>query len=403
MREKARDRIRFCLRVVPPVALAVLLSAVCRGGCSSDEAGDRAKPDSGAATGQDTDPSREAKDGPDAGAELEPAARATAGSDLAGDAGPGGEGGGGREVENLLLLGFDAWGRIPGRTDAILVLSLRRSTSDIAVISVPRDLWVEIPGYEPGRINKVARVGEIRKVPGGGLELMQRVVERELGLELDGVVAVDFAGFERAIDVLGGIEVHVSCPIVDSFLVNRAGPERETLSLAAGRQLLDGRTALLYARSRHGRTDLDRARRQQAVLLGLERRLRRLDAIVRLPALWSELSVHLRTDLDLAGALRLARFAAAAGAGMVHGLVLRPPVVRSWRTPDGKAVLVLDREKLDEALERVFEAPAPGLRVRPTCPAPDVALRWRERLRETKAGRAARRAGDAGAEPPTVP
>ncbi|MFO8072157.1 MAG: LCP family protein [Polyangia bacterium] len=401
MHGRARGQILFGLCVLPPVALAVLLSAVCWGGCSSDDGSSSSKSGSDAAA--ELEPGQPIEEEPeyDAGAGLEPAARGTAGVDIAGDTGSGVEGGG-RGVENLLLLGFDAWGRIPGRTDAILVLSLRRSTSDIAVISVPRDLWVEIPGYEPGRINKVARVGEIGKVPGGGLELMRRVVERELGIELDAVVASDFAGFERAIDVLGGVEVDVACPIRDSFLVNRSGSERETLSLAAGRQLLDGRTALLYARSRHGRTDLDRARRQQAVLLGVERRLRRLDAILRLPALWSELSVHLRTDLDLSAALRLARFAVAAGAGMVHGVVLRPPVVRSWRTPDGKAVLVLDREKLDEALKGVFEAPAPGLRSRPTCPAPDVALHWRERLRETKARRAARRAGDAGAEPPTA-
>jgi LCP family protein required for cell wall assembly len=290
-------------------------------------------------------------------------------------------------VEWILLLGFDDWGRLPGRTDAILLAAFRHGTGDIALVSVPRDLWVDIPGWEPGRINKVYRVGEMLHGRGGGNRLLKKVIRAELGVSIHHTVTADFEGFRQVVDLLGGIHVDVACPIRDNFIDPDAPAGWDRLELAAGRQRLDGRTALLYSRSRHGRTDMDRARRQQAVLTGLKRRLQHWNVVPRLPWLWRTTRAHARTDLALPDAVRLAVTAASAGPGMFHGVVLKPPVVRSWRSPEGQSVLLLDRALLARTMDDLFDAPAPGIRDHSPCPDPDVAVNWRDRAREYRAKR----------------
>jgi len=292
--------------------------------------------------------------------------------------------GSGVDTEYILLLGFDDWRKLPGRTDSIMIVAARHDSGDLGVISVPRDLWVHIPGYEPGRINKVFRVGNRMYGKGGGHRLIKKVIEREFGIEISYTAAVDFKGFEAIVDSLGGIDVDIECPIKDNFISPKSKTGYEQLHLAAGRHRVDGRTALLFARSRHGRTDLDRARRQQTVLLGLKRRLASLDALPRLPFLFNELTDYVSTDVDLVGAYRLAKLAAQAGPGMVHGMVLQPPQVYSFRTPDGKAVLKLDRAELAKAVDELFLAPAPGYRGKPVCPSVNAALNWREKARKYK-------------------
>ncbi|MCK9463480.1 MAG: LCP family protein [Proteobacteria bacterium] len=284
----------------------------------------------------------------------------------------------GNGLEYALLLGFDGPISPPGRTDAILVLALDFDRNAIGVVSVPRDLWVDIPGFEPGRINKIYRIGENLRGRGQGHRLLKGVIARELGVPISHTVAVDMGGFEEIVDLLGGIQVDVDCPIRDNFVSKDAPSGYEPLALDAGRQLLDGRTALLYSRSRHGRSDLDRSRRQQAVLAGMWRRAARFDTLGRLPSLWEKLEGRVRTDLDLAAVLRYAALARKAGGEGIHGLVLREPTVYQWRSPDGQSALRLDRAAFRADLARLFDAPKPGKREGATCRPADVALRWRE-------------------------
>jgi LCP family protein required for cell wall assembly len=283
-------------------------------------------------------------------------------------------------VEYLLLLGIDRSSSGIGRTDAILIVALDHDTGALGVISVPRDLWVDIPGMEPGRINKVYRWGDRKLGAGKGIPLLVRVIKQELGITVSHTAAADFAGFTRIVDTLGGIDVEVRCPIKDCFHSPVEGAPCIPLSLAAGTRRLDGTKALLFARSRHGRTDLDRARRQQAVLLGLWNKLKRLDTLLKLPALYRDLESHVTTDLDLEAVVRLVAFAARARLDSLHGLLLRPPLVKGIRTAEGKQVLALDGPAFQAALSRLFTAPPPGDRRGRACPKPDVGLRWRERL-----------------------
>ncbi len=286
------------------------------------------------------------------------------------------------EVEHLLLLGIDrAKG---GRTDAIMVVALNHTTGHIGVISIPRDLYLEIPRLKPGRINTVFRLGNRELGPGKGLELLKRIIKREFGIEIRHTILADFHGFVTVVDKLGGIDVEVKCPIQDCFKAPVAGADCIPLSLTAGTHRLDGRTALLFARSRHGRSDSDRSRRQQAVLVGLKNLLKRQGTLGKLPTLWFDLSRFIGTDLDLSATLRIARLVSGASRDKIHGLVLRHPIVEQRRTRDGKEVVELNRPLLKRALGRLFTAPVPGTRKRSVCPAADIGLHWRERLEKRK-------------------
>ena len=290
----------------------------------------------------------------------------------------------GDEREHILLLGFDRSARLPGRTDSMMIVVADYAKKQLGVISVPRDLWVDIPGWEPGRINKVFRVGNMLHGKGGGKRLIKEVIQAELGIRVDHVAAVDFAGFAKIVDILGGIDVDVECPIRDNFISKKSETGYVELSLDAGRNRMDGDTALLFSRSRHGRTDMDRSRRQQAVLMGLKQKATSLGVLWKLPSLFDEMKKNVATDLDMTAAFRLARVAGSADFGKVHGLVLREPIVQGWRSKEGKSALLLRRAEFDSALAGLFDAPPPGDKAERMCRPTDVALNWRQIAKKRK-------------------
>ncbi len=336
-------------------------------------------------------PEEAATAAPGAAAAARPASAGVKAADAGATEGPIPDGAFRPGVEHVLLLGFDGPMSPPGRTDAILILSIDPDAGEIGVVSVPRDLWVDIPGLEPGRINTVFRIAEARLGPGTGHALLKAVIARELGIEIQRTVAVDMQGFGEIVDLLGGVWVDVDCPIQDNFVSPGSPNGYEPLVLERGRQKLDGHTALLYSRSRHGRSDLDRARRQQTVLIGLWKRLARLETVGRLPALLQKIAGHVRTDIDLETALEYAALFASVGLDGLHGLVLVEPTVYQWRSPDGRSVLRLDKARLRASLERLFDAPKPGKRLEPTCRPANAALHWKDKRDGRGSG-----AGDAG-------
>jgi anionic cell wall polymer biosynthesis LytR-Cps2A-Psr (LCP) family protein len=181
--------------------------------------------------------------------------------------------------------------------------------------------------------------------------------------------------FERVVDAVGGIEIMVPCAIVDSFHDDRSLGGRRQLDLPAGRALLDGPTAAMYVRSRHGRSDFGRSRRQQAVLLGLRDRVLSSDGILRVPELYTAVEASVSTDLRRYEVLDLARRVLAVDRGALHGLVLSPPLTVAHATSDGKAVLLPDREKIRSAIAALRKAGPPGEPLKVPCPPADAALR----------------------------
>jgi len=122
---------------------------------------------------------------------------------------------------------------------------------------------------------------------------------------------------------------------------------------------------------------MDRARRHQAILVGLKSKVMTPNVIRKIPNLLSVVAEHVKTDLDIKSLIRLARRGMQIDETQLHGIVLRPPIVNSFRTRDGKMVVALDKTEWRKALNGIFDAPLPGSRLRKTCPKLNAALMWK--------------------------
>lgn len=278
-------------------------------------------------------------------------------------------------TRNFLIVGLDrrpdgggAW-----LTDTLIVAVLDETSGHVGLVSIPRDLYVDIPDHAPDRINTVYALA--RRTKQEPLPLLERVVSDTLKLPVEHTLAIDLSVFERAIDSLAGVTVDVPCAIRDRFIDPRVEGGKRWLDVDAGAVHMDGATAAMYVRSRHGRSDFSRARRQQAVLLGLKHELAATNGLLRIPALYSEFEQAIETDFKRSELLALSRRALRLDPSHLHGLVLTPPLTRAHRTADGRAVLTADFEAVDAALRDLFSAPAPGTRApHSTCEPKDAAL-----------------------------
>jgi LCP family protein required for cell wall assembly len=200
----------------------------------------------------------------------------------------------------VLLLGLDARpGEATGRNDAVLVARINPEQRTGALLSLPRDLWVAIPGIGEGKINSAYVLG--------GARTAAATVGQSLGIPIDHTVVVDFKGFRSLIDALGGITVDVPRELYDPTFPTDDYGIKEAHFLP-GPQVMDGEKALTYSRIRHPDSDFARMRRQQAVLLGIARRLGKLGALESLhesDRLTGALAPYVRTTLDRGTAAQL--------------------------------------------------------------------------------------------------
>ncbi|MFN2223097.1 MAG: LCP family protein, partial [Candidatus Promineifilaceae bacterium] len=218
----------------------------------------------------------------------------------------------GRERVNMLLLGIDQRcdQEGPTRTDTMMVLTVDPVGLTASVLSLPRDLWVTIPGFGVDRINQANFYGEAYDYPGGGPALAVETVEATLGINVDYYVTVNFEAFIQLIDEVGGISVVVPETIQDdTYPDNCYG--YDPFYIEAGQHQLDGQTALKYARTRATfGGDVDRAARQQQVILAVQDRIFSLNMapqlLTKAPELWRIFQENVETNLSLNEALQLA-------------------------------------------------------------------------------------------------
>jgi polyisoprenyl-teichoic acid--peptidoglycan teichoic acid transferase len=277
-------------------------------------------------------------------------------------------------TRNFLVLGLDRRpdGSGPALADTLLVVVLDPHSQHVGLVSIPRDLYVDIPESGTDRINTVYQVAKRSKRD--PLELASRVVADTLKLPIEHAVALDLGVFERAVDAVGGVDVDVPCPISDNFVDARAEGGRRLLDMDAGRSHMDGVTAAMYVRSRHGRSDFHRARRQQAVLLGVRQTLAGL-GVLKLPDLFGAFEASIETDMRRIDLLALGRRALALHPNHLHGLVIGHEHVQGFRTPEGKSVLLPNYEAIDASLGKLFSAASPGVRpARAPCESKNAAL-----------------------------
>ncbi len=256
---------------------------------------------------------------------------------------------------NFLLIGSD---KRPGgsfRTDTLLVVILWPQQGQVSMISIPRDLWIYIPTVGMQRINTAYQSGELYGYPGGGPGLLRDTISYNLGIRIDHTAMVEFDGFRRIVDTLGGIDVPVSCPYTDWRLIDPSYDPNNANNWALytvqpGLDHMDGDLALWYARSRLKSSDFDRGRRQQEVLRSIFAQALRTDTLSRIPQLYADFASAIKTDLGLGDILKLALFAPRLSNANIRSYYIRPPYVSAWVTPGGADVLLPNPAALEQML-----------------------------------------------------
>jgi polyisoprenyl-teichoic acid--peptidoglycan teichoic acid transferase len=178
---------------------------------------------------------------------------------------------------NILLLGVGDPGHSgEDLTDTIMVLSIDYKTNNIAIFSIPRDLYVKIPGNGSSKINAANVYGE-NKQKGSGVGLVSQVVTSTLGTPIDYYVKVNFSGLKQAVDAVGGVTVNVENAFCDYNYPTEYKGDTSTICFKAGPQTMNGIKALQYSRSRHALgpegSDFARSKRQQKVIIALKEKL----------------------------------------------------------------------------------------------------------------------------------
>ncbi|NJN44006.1 MAG: LCP family protein [Anaerolineae bacterium] len=222
------------------------------------------------------------------------------------------------------------------------------------MLSIPRDLFVSIPGFDPDRINTAYRFGETYELPGGGPSLAVATVEQLLGAKIDFYAEVDFTTFERMIDEIGGLKIEITEPIE----VDPIG-ERPPRVLQPGVVTLPGEMALAYARSRKSEGgDFDRARRQQQVILAIRDRILSFDLIpilvTKAPILYGELASGVDTNMTLEQAIQLGLLAKDVSLDNIRKGIIGEEHIVFFTTPEGDQVLKPRPDAIRELRDFVF-------------------------------------------------
>jgi LCP family protein required for cell wall assembly len=277
-----------------------------------------------------------------------------------------------KERTNFLLLGVDRrpGERGPTRTDTMMIVTVDPASKSVGMLSIPRDLWVTIPGYGEDRINTAYFIGEAKKYPGGGPALAKRTVQYNFGIPIHYYITINFVGFTRLIDEIGGLDIEVPKDIYDTcYPTYDYGCS--VLSITKGFHHMDGEMALAYARTRHGDSDFGRMRRQQQVIVALKEQALRTNIITKAPALWQLKEDMVETDLTLDKILQLAQLAREIKSENIHNVVVDEKMALGVTTSSGAQVLWPDRDRIREVVDQLFKAPEPvAVQVPATNPKP---------------------------------
>ena len=258
----------------------------------------------------------------------------------------------------MLLMGIDYrdWeaGNDYSRTDTMILLTIDPVAKTAGVLSIPRDLWAAIPGFNPAKINTAHYFGDLYDYPGGGPALAVKTVENVIGVPIDYYARLDFSAFVEFIDIIDGVKVDVTEPI-ELEIIGQA----YDVKLEPGRVTLPGNLALAYARNRYNEGgDFDRSRRQQQVIMGIYDRLLTPAVwgklIANAPELYNKFSQKITTNLPFEDALKLAMLAVQIQQEDIEMAVIGLNEVQFGKSPDDLSILIPLPDKIREVRDRVF-------------------------------------------------
>jgi len=263
------------------------------------------------------------------------------------------------QTENYLLLGTD---HRPGwtswRTDVIMIVGVDRANSRVAVFSIPRDTYVQIPGYGWGRVNQIDYIGEKANPNGGGPALMSQVLADTLGITTKHWVRVRMDGFIDVVNAIGGVTVHLDCPFYEPVF-NLTTNAWDYFALPPGDVWLDGDTAYWFVRLRYRESDIGRNQRQREFLWGLREQIKRTNLLANFLPLYSAFQSMVTTDLNTLEIVDLLNWGIQLDPSAVRASGLTLYDLQPYTTPEGASVLrIADPAHVRSVVEGVWQAPA---------------------------------------------
>lgn len=258
----------------------------------------------------------------------------------------------GENIVNILLIGQDRRkGEGRSRSDAMILCTINRSAKTLTISSFMRDMYVQIPGYRDNRINVSYAIG--------GMPLLDSCIQKNFGVQIDGNFEVDFSGFQKIIDKVGGVEIELTT--AEANFLNKNGNwdvenNAGQWNLKAGVNNLNGSQALAYSRIRYvGNGDFGRTNRQRVVLNSLMNKAKNM-SVIELNGLLKEILPMLTTDLSDSQILEYASYILP----MLSDLTVTTqqiPADGAYRMTmiDGMSVLLPDLEKNREILADIMK------------------------------------------------
>lgn len=229
---------------------------------------------------------------------------------------------------NILLAGVGGIGHDGGNlTDTNMVASIDYKNKLIPMISIPRDLYVKTKQTGKSRINEVYWLANKQFGNNQGMYALEQLAGEIIGQPIQYYIKIDFSGFKKIVDALGGVDVYVEKDIYDPEYPKGETIQYETFSIKKGLQHLDGETALKYARSRHGNSggDFGRAQRQQQLLHAIKDKALSLNILSdpgKIKALYDSVADSIDTNLTLGEIIEMAKFAKDIGKESTFSVVL---------------------------------------------------------------------------------
>lgn len=243
------------------------------------------------------------------------------------------------------------------RSDTMILLTLDPVTKTAGMLSVPRDLWVNIPNFGFHKINEAYFLGESNRLPGGGPQLATDTIEQLLGVPINYYAQIDFTAFIKLIDLLDGIPI---TPVEDVVVQDWGSEYKQTLK-AGQLYSLGGGLALSYARDRYSgkEGDIGRAKRQQEVIEAIRWRLLENNRIVSLipkaPEIYRQLSAGIRTNLtSFQEIFQLAMLALQVDLGNLKKGVIDYNMMIPAKSPTGLDILIPINDKIRELRDTIF-------------------------------------------------
>lgn len=268
---------------------------------------------------------------------------------------------------NLLLLGMGGVGHDgPFLTDTIIIASIKPSTGQVAMISIPRDLGVKIPDYGWRKINNASAFGEAQKKNWGGA-FATEVIEETFDININYYVRVDFKAFSEVVDEVDGVTVSIDRSFTD-HMYPAPNHEYQTIEFIKGTKLMNGETALQYARSRHGNngegSDFARAKRQQKVILALKEKIMSFGTLsnpVKIYNIVNALEKHITTNLEFSDMMTLLRMAKNLDTNNIISFVLDNSLnnyLQNGYSPNGAFILEPKSgnfKEINQLIDNIFE------------------------------------------------